>query len=302
MDPSLAAWLNKVWAQAASTATEDLAGMIYSIYEDTGDEDEVKRKFTSMSSFKNFEMSGTAPRDIGAYESPSDPLMLGGDNTGAGYLYVKSKSFVEGGSTHRIVIHATPYNRLIGIMRLVCRDIVKPEWLFPDVNGAKVMTPDCFLSGRNDTLIIYARSRDGAMAAARHVMALIREGEIRPDSFVGKLPMTIHQLCPGVGYACEPPSRSILKSYTKPLSYGRFLSHIISIAVELAKEAGSSRVGDAPTFLTVASKVLGYAGINASTPYEFGTMHVAFSGSIPWPIASGPAPLKLAPWTDMRWN
>src|SRR6185503_14002321 len=86
-----------------------------------------------------------------------DPLLIGGTNTKAGYLYFFSPSHVDGASRYRVVINAYPYNKLIAMMRLVVREMVRPGGYFRNANGAKVMTQACYQSGRNDTLIIYAR-------------------------------------------------------------------------------------------------------------------------------------------------
>jgi hypothetical protein len=238
-------------------------------------------------------------------QTEEDPLELGGVNTGAGYLYVASPSHEDNASSHRVVIHVRPYNRLIRAMRLVVRDIVKAGGRFADVNGAKVMTPACFQSGRNDTLIIYTKNKRTADLVTRELRLWMIEGLLHTDDFVSLFPKTIKTVCKGIGYACEPPNVQVLASYPAKLSYGKFLSQVIHIATVLACAAGRDRVGTKDDFLKLASAVLKKAGIDPATPYEFSTMDAAFRSSIPWadvsPITARTTPMYRALVREMSW-
>jgi hypothetical protein len=174
--------------------------------------------------------------DTGDYFG-DDPLALGGDNTGAGYLYFPSPSFEPDGGRWRVVIHARPYDRLIKLMRLVEREIVDAGKAFRNVNGAKVMTPACFLSGRHDTLIIYVKDRQTVDFVIIKLRMWMAEGLIKTNDFGGSLPRTICQVSKGIGYACEPPNIQLLSTYRSKPSYGKYLSAIISIAADIARSA-----------------------------------------------------------------
>jgi hypothetical protein len=324
MDTDLKSWLETVWNEKQRTGSHVSYSKIYSYYERTVDP--VERTFTAGTNLGENEYPDVEPPEdivesafegnLGAAtyvnrtldasnETSEDPLELGGINTRAGYLYVPSPSHHDDASTHRVVIHARPYNRLIRVMRLVVRDIVKAGGRFADVNGAKVMTPACFRSGRNDTLIIYTKNKKTADSVTRELLMWMAEGLLQTEHFVALFPKTIKKVCKGIGYACEPPNVQVLKSYPNKLSYGKFLSQVIEIATVVACAAGDSRVTKLEDFLGIAAAVLSKAGIDPQSPYEFGTMNAAFKGSIPWsyssPVTARASPLYRTLVHEMKW-
>lgn len=285
----LGMWLTAVWRMVQAARAPISLSQIYGEYEQMMDPAE--RTFTDggvpddeETDFPDqyFEFVPGSNTD----KILDDPLAVGGLNTGGGYLYTKSPTFQEGASRRRVVLHLRPYNQLIKAMRLIVRDIVKAGGRFADVNGAKVMTPACFQSGRNDTLIIYVRTRQAADAVVRQLLHWVIEGDLRTKDFVAVLPKTIHPVHKGIGYACEPPQVTILNSYRVPNSYGRFLSQIIYIAMDIAlamtSDKGITRALEGDDYLRVAEAVFLAAGIDPAKPYEFGDLPATFMTSLPW--------------------
>lgn len=213
-----------------------------------------------------------------------DPFGLEGVDIKGGYIFFFSPTFVEDGGRWRIVVNARPYSKLVKIVRLIIPEIVNAGGAFKNVNSAKVMTPACFLSGRNDTLIIYARDRITVDHIITKFKMWIHEGIISTNDFVDIMPKTVHLACKGVGFATDPPNIQILKSYPAKPSYGRYLSQIISVAIRIHLALLGQKGMRAPSVdvLATVCAVFRRAGIDPRTPYEIGQMHSVFRADLPW--------------------
>jgi hypothetical protein len=298
MDNDLRDWLDAVWAAGLAACGANFL-TVYEAYESVVPSSE--RTFSTVSD----EADWVLERRHGSGDfDDEDVLGLGGENTGAGYLYVASPSFQPDGGRWRVVIHVRPYDKLVRLMRLVSSEIVEAGRAFRNVNGAKVMTPECFQSGRNDTLIIYVKDRQTVDFVLVKLRMWIAEGLVVTKDFGGSLPKTICQVFKGVGYACEPPNIQLLDSYRSKPSYGKYLSQIISIAAMIGARAAPRGACSKADFRKLATMVLRLAGIDAAKPHEFGNMDAVFRSSIPWKFGNVSVrltPLYKAVIKEMDW-
>lgn len=203
-------------------------------------------------------------------------------NTGLGYLWFASPFFQEDAATQRVVIHANPYKSMVSIMKLIIDEMLRePKPLYGGVNSAKAATLPCFASGRNDTIIIYTCGETATHAVISRLETWISEGKIKPRNLIGSLPYLIHTTIPGIGWSSEPPKGvTVLDSYSAKLSFGKYLSQVLQIGLEIFIDNNATSKS---MFETLMGKVLALGGFSLDHPHKISMPSPIFLQSVPWP-------------------
>ncbi len=303
MRKDLQALLDDVWEKSANGTRSLTFGEIYAGYEAPSDDvefvegvhpDDVGVGFTEAESVRTHdriptrEILGTTASGQKIHGSSisnfeDDPLFVGGQNTAQGYLWFGSPYYVANAAIERVVIHANPYNRLIRLMKLIRREMLQMNPIFAGVNSAKVATLPCFNSGRNDTIIIYTTTQAATQAVLHRLRRWIAGGDVSSRDFLDALPYLIKSEAPGIGWGSEPPAGvQVLASYPAKLSFGKYLSQVLQIGLEIFADRDNN-ARSRKTYQDVLADVLVKAGFDLDNPHKISPPTPVFLESVPWP-------------------